>query len=78
MLSNANLQLIICSKYNIKTAAVMSRGASKRINSELIQENYINSYIKSASIDHLGMQTMPKSEPYYPQINHVSSLLEAP
>ncbi len=56
----------------------MSRGASKRINSELIQENYINSYIKSASIDHLGIQTMPKSEPCYPQINHVSSLLEPP
>ena len=56
----------------------MSRGASKRINSEIIQENYINSYMKSGSIDNLGMQSMPKSEPFYPSMNQVSSLLEAP
>lgn len=56
----------------------MSRGTSKRMNSEMIQENYINSYMKSGSIDNLGIQSMPKSQPFYPSINQVSSLLETP
>lgn len=39
----------------------MSRTMSRKVNSDLIKENYISGYMKSGSIENLGIQSMPKS-----------------
>lgn len=55
----------------------MSRISSRKINENIIRENYINPYIKSDSIDNLALQTVSLPQPYTSKLNSEPPLIQS-